>query len=163
MKNINLCFLISFFIVGFTHITAQYLEENRPKVGVSVLLMREDGKILLGLRQNAHGAGTWGLPGGHLEFGESFAACAAREILEETGLELLNVGMYSITNDTFETENKHYVTIFMISNQFVGEVQLLEPEYCACWQWFDTDELPENLFLPLQNLLAMRSQADQNN
>lgn len=160
MKSISLCFLISFFVGGCIDLAAECPNENRPKVGVSVLLLREDGKILFGLRKNAHGAGTWGLPGGHLEFNESFEECAAREVFEETGIELLNICTYSFTNDIFEDENKHYVTIFMVSTKFVGEAQLLEPDYCQCWQWFTREELPENLFLPLKNLLLVQDQAN---
>lgn len=50
-------------------------------------------------------------PGGHLEFGESFAECAEREALEETGLEIGNVKLLVATNDIIE--GKHYVTIFV--------------------------------------------------
>ena len=60
------------------------------QVGVGVLVLR-DGRVLLGLRRGAHGAGTWALPGGHLEFNETVAACATRETLEETGLQLRSV------------------------------------------------------------------------
>ena len=59
------------------------------------------GKILLGQRKNAHGEGTWAFPGGHLEFGESLEACAAREVLEETGLVLNDVRKYGFADDIF--------------------------------------------------------------
>jgi 8-oxo-dGTP diphosphatase len=57
--------------------------------------------------------GTWGLPGGHLEFGESFETCAARETLEETGLRIQDVRFLNATNSIMKAENKHYITIFM--------------------------------------------------
>lgn len=57
--------------------------------------------------------GTWGLPGGHLEFGESFETCAARETLEETGLKIKDVRFLNATNSIMKVENKHYITIFM--------------------------------------------------
>ena len=58
-------------------------------------------------------SGTLALPGGHLEFGESFENCAVREVLEETGLTIQNVRFLTATNDVMEEEGKHYVTIFM--------------------------------------------------
>lgn len=125
---------------------------ERPKVGVGVLII-QDSKILLGKRKNAHGDGTWAPPGGHLEFGESFEECAKREVLEETGLILQDIKQYSLTNDVFIQENKHYITIFMISNTFIGQPEVLEKDKCESWQWFELNDLPANLFLPLQNLL----------
>ena len=57
--------------------------------------------------------GTWALPGGHLEFGETFETCAEREALEETGLNITNFQYLTTINDVMEDEGKHYVTIIM--------------------------------------------------
>jgi 8-oxo-dGTP diphosphatase len=127
--------------------------ENRPKIGIGVIIER-GGRILLGQRKNAHGDGDWSFPGGHLEFGESWEACAAREAKEETGLDISGASFAAATNDIFEAEGKHYVTIFLRAEAPSGEPAVLEPEKCAQWRWFGWDELPEPLFLPIRNLLA---------
>jgi 8-oxo-dGTP diphosphatase len=87
-------------------------DSQRPKVGVGVIIHDDAGNIVMGERAGSHGAGTFQLPGGHLEYGESFAETAAREVLEETGLEVGNIKFLTATNDVFG-EGKHYVTIFV--------------------------------------------------
>lgn len=126
--------------------------EKRPKVGIGVIITK-DNKILLGKRKNSHGDGTWCFPGGHLEFGESLEDCSIRETAEETGIKIKNIHFGTITNDIFKNEDKHYITIFMLADYDSGEVNLMEPEKCEKWAWFDWNKLPEPLFLPIQNLL----------
>eukprot|EP00877_Chromochloris_zofingiensis_P007895 jgi/Chrzof1/3359/Cz12g22080.t1 len=57
----------------------QHEHKARPRVGLGVIVQRGD-KILVGKRLGSLGAGEYALPGGHLEFGESFADCAVREV-----------------------------------------------------------------------------------
>lgn len=85
---------------------------KRPKVGIGVLII-DGSRILLGKRKSAHGEEYWAPPGGHLEFGESWEACAQREVLEETGLMIIDAQFYAVTNDIFYESSKHYITIFM--------------------------------------------------
>lgn len=122
-----------------------------PRVGVAVIVMRNN-KILLGRRRGAHGAGTWALPGGHLEFGETVAQCAAREVLEETGLQIDEIQLGPYTNDVFAAEHKHYITLIALAPCRSGEPQPLEPDKCEGWYWFGWDEFPQPLFQPLQTL-----------
>ena len=63
---------------------------NRPLIGIAVIVVK-DNRVLLGKRKNAHGAGSWAFPGGHLEFNEFIEACAVREVFEETGLKIKNL------------------------------------------------------------------------
>ncbi|KAJ5693197.1 hypothetical protein N7462_002620 [Penicillium macrosclerotiorum] len=144
-----------------------------PRIGVGVFVLNAEGNFVLGKRKGSHGSGTWALPGGHLEFGESFETCAEREILEETGLHIRNVKFLTATNTIFETEGKHYVTVFMsaIVKDELAQPQVLEPEKCMAWKWTSWEELriegeaqlrsdsnptEEPLFLPLLSLIEQR-------
>jgi 8-oxo-dGTP diphosphatase len=123
-----------------------------PRVAVGVVV-RRDGKILLGKRRGSHGEGTWALPGGHLEFKEEIDACVRREVLEETNLIVTNVRFGALTNDIFEGVDLHYVTIFMVCDYAGGELTTMEPDKCEEWRWFRWDALPRPIFLPLENVL----------
>jgi len=128
------------------------MENNRPKVGVGVAVIK-DNKVLLGKRKNAHGEGTWSFPGGHLEYKESWEECAFRETLEETGLAIKNIRFGTVLNDIFHEEQKHYITIIMLSDYDSGKLELMEPDKCEKWEWYTWDKLPDALFVSIENLL----------
>ncbi len=119
-------------------------EEQRPRVGIGILVFK-NGKILLGKRKGSHGAGEYGGPGGHLEFGESIEECARRECREETGIEIKNVKFLSLSNIK-KYGGKHYVDIGLIADWKSGEVKTLEPQKCKGWAWYDLKKLPKPLF-----------------
>jgi 8-oxo-dGTP diphosphatase len=123
---------------------------NGPKVGVGALIIR-DNLVLMHKRKGSHGAGTWSCPGGHLEFGESWEECARREVLEETGMQLTSATFITATND-IHAEEKHYITIWMRC-EADGEPRNMEPDRCEGWEWFTWDELPQPLFIAMDNLL----------
>ncbi|HSB74589.1 MAG TPA: NUDIX hydrolase [Terriglobales bacterium] len=125
---------------------------ERPGVGVGVIIVRE-GRVLMGRRKGSHGHGSWSFPGGHLEFGESVEDCARREVLEETGVKIGTTRPGPYTNDIFESEHKHYVTVYVVADHHAGEAHLLEPGKCERWDWFEWGALPQPLFPPVQNLL----------
>lgn len=129
------------------------MNSKKPRVGVGAIVMR-DGLVLLGQRIGSHGAGTWALPGGHLEFGESAVECAAREVYEETGLEVGNFSAGPYTNNVFASEEKHYITLFVVGRSESGDPLLREPTKCAGWHWFRWTALPSPLFQPLATLHA---------
>lgn len=124
---------------------------NEARVGIGVFIFK-DGKFLVGHREGSHGEGSWSVPGGHLEFGETFKQTAIREIAEETGLEIKDIKFGAVTNDIFKSENKHYVTIWLTSQWKSGEPKILEPHKCAEQRWVDFDSLPKPLFLTWKQL-----------
>jgi len=60
---------------------------TRPWVGIGAIVLRGD-EVLLIRRGRAPRAGSWSLPGGGQRIGEGAEACARREVLEETGIEV---------------------------------------------------------------------------
>lgn len=125
----------------------------RPNVGVAVII-RDGDNVLLMKRQNSHGHGTWSVPGGHLEFGESPHECAIREAEEEVGVLISDLTFRTITNDIFEQEGKHYVTIWMEGSYLSGEARVNSAREMSAVGWFPWNALPTPRFLPLEHLLA---------
>ncbi|KAF9904915.1 Nudix hydrolase 15, mitochondrial [Linnemannia zychae] len=127
------------------------------QVGVGVFIMNAH-KVLLGKRIGSHGANTWQLAGGHLEFGETFEECAIREAEEETGLTLDPASTKFVTanNNIMPSIDRHYVTVFMAAN-IIGDniAKIMEPLKCEGWEWVSLDQLTDNngpyrpLFSPL--------------
>lgn len=128
------------------------MDLERPKVGVAMMVTRADGRVLFVQRKGAHGAGTWSVPGGHLEFGESFEQCGMREAAEETGVLVKNVRVVGCTNDVFSEEGKHYVTVFVAGEWAGGEARVCDEKQERV-EWLLPDMLPHPLFLPLMNLV----------
>ena len=120
--------------------------EKIIKVGVQgIILDNSKQKILLGKRKNCFGAGSWGLPGGHLEFGESFEDAIAREMLEETGLIAKRVKVFSAFN-TPALPDSHHVQIGCIVEEYEGIPEIIEPDKCEELGFYALDELPSPIF-----------------
>src|SRR2546421_10694305 len=126
-------------------------EQKQANVGVSVLVMNGD-RVLLEKRQHTHGSGTWGPPSGHIDFGETPEQTAMRETQEETGVSISDVKFRVITNDVFEAEQKHYITLWFDAKYVSGEAKALAPEEESEVGWFTWVSLPQPLFRPLHNL-----------
>ncbi len=129
--------------------------ENKKfvRVGLGVYIINDKKQVLFGKRKGAHAKGDWSAPGGHLEFGESWEECVTREVTEEVGIEIENIRFGTVTNDIFQKDSKHYITIHMITDYKSGVVQLLEPDKCSEWKWFDWENLPSPLLVSTQNAI----------
>src|SRR5690606_17052775 len=68
---------------------------DRPYVGVGVVVFRGD-EVLLAMRGKLPRRFTWSIPGGAQEVGETVREAAAREIREETGLEIEILGLVDV-------------------------------------------------------------------
>ena len=103
-----------------------YIQNIRKKVGKDKIILNftcgilsQSGKILLQKRADK---GTWGLPGGALELGESALEALVREFYEETGVEvrvekLLNV--YTKYSDNYPNGDEAQVLtiLYLVSSE----------------------------------------------
>ncbi len=99
---------------------------GQPIVGVGAVIM-DAGKVVLVKRRFEPLAGQWSLPGGRLELGETLEGGLAREMLEETGLEI-EVGPVVDVFDRIllDPERKvryHYVLIDYLCRPIGGELR----------------------------------------
>jgi len=61
--------------------------DEKPVIAVGAIVVR-DGKLLMVRRRHDPGKGLWSVPGGRLEHGEYITQAVAREVKEETGLDV---------------------------------------------------------------------------
>jgi ADP-ribose pyrophosphatase YjhB (NUDIX family) len=101
--------------------------------------MLPDGSIVLVRRRDT---GQWSLPGGLIDWGETVAMTAARELREETGLQLIKIdrllGVYSSPD---RDPRMHSVTISLVVQ---AEGNLLVGDRQEVWQAqaFAVEDLP---------------------
>lgn len=130
------------------------IQPNTIGAGCGVMVFNNRNQLLLGLRNSdvnladseMHEEGTWTMPGGNIEYGETFEEAAKREAREEASIEISNIDVICVQTD--KNEHAHYVSVGMVARSFTGTPQVMEPDQIVEWQWFDLDKLPKNIFTP---------------
>ena len=128
-----------------------------PRVGVGAITLK-DGKVLLVKRGIEPSTGLWAIPGGTLKLGETLQECAAREILEETGIRI-KVGACVYVFDFLERDDKgkikfHFVVVDFAADYISGEPQGADDALDA--RWLSPEELGKLPVSP-NTLAALRS------
>lgn len=136
------------------------------KTGVSIIILNEKNEILIGKRKGSHGSGLYSIPGGHVDFGETFESTCDRELLEEIGNDFPEVSeRYEKIGfsedffnkdgkpiDSFDINGKHYVTLYyMIKVKSDVIIKNMEPDKCESWKWSNIKDLPTNMFCDSYN------------
>ncbi|MCK4891388.1 MAG: NUDIX domain-containing protein [Candidatus Pacebacteria bacterium] len=118
-------------------------KKQKPGVGIGVIIVNGDGKILILKRKGNH-APYYSIPGGRLESGETFEEGAIREIKEETSLDIKNPKVISVTNnlETYKNEKLHFISIILFTERFSGSLKIMEPEKHEEILWVDPKNLP---------------------
>ncbi len=128
-----------------------------PGVGCGLVFLK-DAHILLLQRKKSPEVGSWGIPGGKVDFLETAECAVRREALEETGLTAGSVSLLGISEQLFHDEHQHWLGILFLAEDFSGEVQLLEPDKHGDVDWFPLKKLPELLTMPTKHALELIQQ-----
>ena len=141
----------------------QKMLRSMPVVSIDLIINDEDGRILLGKRNNRPAANHWFVPGGRLFKGEDIPAAVRRISSQELGTELVHrrgLGVFHQLypdNFTDDTHGSHYVT-FAMSVASTGSMSLAQGDdqhnELRWWKLHDlmeseeVHELTKNYFLP---------------
>ncbi|WP_047985038.1 NUDIX hydrolase [Ornithinibacillus californiensis] len=140
-----------------------YIEEirelvgNQPLilVGTAVGVINDKGEILLQKRRD----GSWGVPGGFLDLGESAQEAGRREVLEETGIEIGEMELITVLSGkeyfvTLPNGDQFYpVTIAYMSRDIKGGELKADGNETLEAKFFKQSELPESLNPMIKNMI----------
>lgn len=124
----------------------------RPQLAVSASIFR-DGRVLLIQRAHPPAKGSWSVPGGRVELGEPLHVALAREVMEETGLEIEILGLAGWREVLpANSGGKHFVVMSFAARWVAGE-PVLNGE-CSDFAWLPPDALgPRQLTPGLQEII----------
>lgn len=111
-------------------------------VGVGALIFNDEGKMFLTLRgrEAKNERGTWEIPGGAVEFGETLEAAIIREIKEEHDIEIEVVELLDVCSHIIPDEHQHWVSPTYICKIIAGTPVIKEPNKCEQIGWFSLEE-----------------------
>jgi len=112
-------------------------------VTVHLFLFRKD-RVLLARRYNTgYEDGSYSLPAGHLEGGETVSQAAVREAKEELGI-MVNEEDVHFSSVMHRKSDDERVDFFVCIDGWTGEPSNREPEKCDELRWTDMRSLPAN-------------------
>ncbi|MGK5630128.1 NUDIX hydrolase [Streptomyces sp. URMC 123] len=117
---------------------------HRSVVDVFVLLLRDDGRVLLLRRAGeVYASGLLVPPSGHLEAGEDVRSAAARELFEETGVEVAPGALeFAHLVHHRSPEGQGRVGVVYMTQRWRGTPVNREPEKCSALLWAKPGDPP---------------------
>ncbi len=116
-----------------------FKNKNLPRVTVDTLVRDRRGRLLLVRRGRPPFLGSWALPGGFCEYGETTEQCGARETLEETGVTVKIGRLLGVYSDPKRDPRWHTVTVLYEGQPLRGEPK--GSDDAAEARWFAKNEL----------------------
>jgi 8-oxo-dGTP diphosphatase len=128
-----------------------WLVNNKFMVSVSGIVLNDRGEILL-QRHRLWVQDVWGLPGGIVERGETLENAFAREVLEETGLEISEIKLLKMVSGYRLRLEAYFLA--RLAKDKMQQMKIQGKEILEA-RFFSANELPENI-LPIQKELIVR-------
>jgi 8-oxo-dGTP diphosphatase len=133
-----------------------------PTTRISVVVLNRDGEILL-VRHKKGNQRYWVLPGGRLEYGETFEECAMREVKEETGLEVEMERFLYLSEAIAPDRSRHIVNIFIKAKVVGGTMKLGDEPVLAGVEFVRLEELAQmTLFPPVSDEIVESLSSNSN-
>lgn len=124
-----------------------FMDYRNPKPGVAVLMERA-GRILLARRGTEPRKGTWDIPGGFIDAGETAEQAVRREMREETGLELADLHYFGSYPDTYGRRDEPVLSFCFTARADTGDPKPASD--VSELAWFASEEIPHELAFPHQ-------------
>jgi 8-oxo-dGTP diphosphatase len=119
---------------------------ERFRLSASVfVVVRRGGQVLLLRRAGTDWHdGDYSLPAGGVDGGEALDAAAARELREETGLEVSpdDLRLAHVLHSRAGDGGSEWLGAFFVAERWHGEPRLMEPHKHDALDWFALDALP---------------------
>jgi 8-oxo-dGTP diphosphatase len=127
---------------------------NARNSTATMLALNSHHQVLLIKRKRDPQAGWWAMPGGYLDWNETLADCAKRELKEETGLivdEVTFSGLYdAIDRDQDGRQNVDHCYVGVVTGP---ESMVLNQDEVITAEWFSFDQLPDNIAFDHRQML----------
>lgn len=120
------------------------------------VILRDGDKVLLSQRGGSYGYGRWHAPSGKLDAGEPLTVGAARELWEETGVEVRpeHLRLVHVVHHQ-QAPGSERIGLFFLATTWRGEPVNREPEKCLDLRWWSVHELPDDIIeYPAAGLLG---------
>jgi len=85
-------------------------------------VITQSNSVVLIRRKNPPFKGSWALPGGFVEYGETVELAAIRETKEETGLDIELDGMVGVYSDPHRDPRGHIISICFLGHKIGGKL-----------------------------------------
>ncbi len=131
-------------------------EQTFPEPTVGILIFNPRGELFLMKTHKWHG--QYGVPGGHIELGESAVEAARREAREETGLEIRDLEFLCWQECVYDEQfwkPRHFIFLDFTAKMDEGEVVLNDE--AEEFIWIDPRKALEELNIDSYTAVSIRS------